>query len=233
MGLLASLHLGDKRFELRFDDAQHTLLVYGPPRHIELVAQALESLDQGATEGNERVVRVFPLRFASAGDRALGEVNLPGIASILRSLYSRTGTEQGAGDAQGSRPVSQKIKALQSVYGSGKMMPDLPSVSQEGMPAPDKSGVAISTRTLRSPVNFEEDQPNFEADEGTNSVIVQGRAHRMREYEALIHRLDQKPELVEVEVMIIDVSEDNVRSLGVDWSLKGSKGEFSVTSPGG
>lgn len=233
MGLLASLHLGDKRFALRFDDAQHTLLVYGPPRHIELIAQALESLDQGATEGNERVVRVFPLRFASAGDRALGEVNLPGISSILRGLYSRTSTEPGAGEAQGSRPVSQKIKSMQSVYGSGKMMPDLPSVSKESLPAPDKSGAAISTRTLRSPVNFEEDQPNFEADEGTNSVIVQGRAHRMREYEALIQRLDQKPVLVELEVMIIDVSEDNVRSLGVDWSLQGSGGKFSVTSPGG
>lgn len=234
MGLLASLHLGDKRFELRFDDAQHTLLVYGPPRHIELVAQALESLDQGATEGNERVVRVFPLRFASAGDRALGDVNLPGISSILRGLYSRIGTEPGGGEAQGSRPVSQKIKAMQSLYGSGKMMPDLPSASQESLPAPDKSGAAISTRTLRSPVNFEEDQPAFEADEGTNSVIVQGRAHRMREYEALIHRLDQKPVLVELEVMIIDVSEDNVRSLGVDWSYQGSKGgRFSVTSPGG
>lgn len=235
MGLLESLNLGDKRFALRFDDAQHTLLVYGPPRHVELVAQALESLDQGATEGNERVVRVFPLRFASAGDRSLGDANLPGIASILRGLYSRTGTEPGAGEAQGSRPVSQKIKAMQSVYGSGKMMPDLPAVSQEGLPMPDKSGTPPSMRTLRSPVNFEEDQPNFEADEGTNSVIVQGRAHRMREYEALIHRLDQKPMLVELEVMIIDVSEDNVRSLGVDWSLQvqGSGGKFSMTSPGG
>lgn len=234
MGLLESLNLGDKRFALRFDDAQHTLLVYGPPRHVELVTQALESLDQGATESNERVVRVFPLRFASAGDRVLGDVTLPGISSILRGLYSRTGTEPGAGEAQGSRPVSQKIRAMQSVYGSGKMMPDLPAVSQEGLPAPDKSGTPPSMRTLRSPVNFEEDQPAFEADEGTNSVIVQGRSHRMREYEALIRRLDQKPVLVEFEVMIIDVSEDNVRSLGVDWSYRAAGGNrYSVTSPGG
>ena len=231
-GLLESLNLGDKRFPLKFDDAQRTLLVYGPPRHIELVAQALDSLDQGATEGNERVVRVFPLRFASAGDRGLGEVNVPGVASILRGLYSRTGAEAGSGESQGSRPVSQKVKAMQSLYGSGKMMPDLPSASHEAMPAPDKSGGGISTRTLRSPVNFEEDQPAFEADEGTNSVIVQGRAYRMREYEALIRRLDQKPMLVELEAMIIDVSEDNVRSLGVDWSVQGSRGAFSVTSPG-
>ena len=232
IGLLESLNLGDKRFPLKFDEAQRTLLVYGPPRHVELVAQALDTLDQGASEGNERVVRVFPLRFASAGDRGLGEVNVPGVASILRGLYSRTGAEAGSGESQASRPVSQKIKAMQSLYGSGKLMPDLPSASHESLPAPDKSGAGQSTRTLRSPVNFEEDQPAFEADEGTNSVIVQGRAYRMREYEALIRRLDQKPVLVELEAMIIDVSEDNVRSLGIDWSVQGSRGQFSVNSPG-
>lgn len=232
MGLLDSLKLGDKRFPLKFDDAQRTLLVYGPPRHIELVSQALDSLDQGATDDNERVVRVFPLRFASAGDRGLGEVNVPGVASILRGLYSRTSAQAGAGEAQGSRAVSQKIKSMQSLYGSGKMMPDLPSAAQESQPAPDKSGAGISSRSLRSPVNYEEDQPNFEADEGTNSVIVQGRSYRMREYEALIRRLDQKPVLVELEAMIIDVSEDNVRSLGVDWQLRAGGSQLSVTSPG-
>jgi type III secretion protein C len=86
---------------------------------------------------------------------------------------------------------------------------------------------------LRSPVNFEEDQPRFEADEGTNAVIVQGRAYRMREYEALIQRLDQRPVLVELQAMIIDVSEDNARSLGIDWSVQGNRGQLSVTSPGG
>lgn len=232
VGLLDSLNLGDRRYPLKIDDAQQTLLVYGPPRHIELVAQAIESLDQGAAEGNERVVRVFSLRFASAGDRGLGEVSVPGIASVLRSVYAPGHADAAAGDSAGGRPVSQKIKAMQAIYGSGKMVPDLPSASKESLPAPDRSGSGASTRSLRSPVDFDEDQPNFEADEGTNSVIVQGRAYRMREYEALIRRLDQKPMLVELEAMIIDVSEDNVRSLGLDWSLQSSRSQISMTSPG-
>jgi len=36
--MLAALRLGDARFPLRFDDANQTLLAYGPPRHIELVS---------------------------------------------------------------------------------------------------------------------------------------------------------------------------------------------------
>ncbi|WP_343640931.1 type III secretion system outer membrane ring subunit SctC [Roseateles sp.] len=230
--LLNSLNLGDKRYPLRFNDAQRTLLAYGPPRHVELIAQALDSLDLGAAEGNERVVRVFPLRFASANDRLLGESNVPGVATILRNLYAAQSMQPDTVTGQPSNPVDQKIKAMQSMYGAGKLVPDLPSATQgAGGPPAEKPGQ--SGRMLRSPVNFEEDQPRFEADEGTNAVIVQGRAYRMREYEALIQRLDQRPVLVELQAMIIDVSEDNARSLGIDWSVQGNRGQLSVTSPGG
>ena len=231
--LLNSLNLGDKRYPLRFNDAQRTLLAYGPPRHIDLIAQALDSLDLGAAEGNERVVRVFPLRFASANDRLLGESNVPGVASILRNLYAAQSLQPDTVSGQPANPVDQKIKAMQSMYGAGKLVPDLPSAGQGHGPGAGADKPGQSARTLKSPVNFEEDQPRFEADEGTNAVIVQGRAYRMREYEALIQRLDQRPVLVELQAMIIDVSEDNARSLGIDWSVQGNRGQLSVTSPGG
>lgn len=228
--LLDSLGLASQRYPLKFNDAQKTLLVYGPPRQVELVAQALDSLDMGASEGNERVVRVFPLRFAAAGDRVLGELTVPGIATTLRSLYARTSTDgAGSGESsQASRTTAQKMKAMQSLAGGNKLMPDLPSASHDSKAAAaDKA----SQRGLRSPVDFDEDQPSFEPDEGTNAVIVQGRAYRMREYEALVRRLDQKPVLVELEAMIIDVSADDVKALGVDWSVQGSRATVSMTSP--
>jgi type III secretion protein C len=185
----------------------------------------------GASEGNERVVRVFPLRFAAAGDRVLGEVTVPGIATTLRSLYSKTSTD-GAGtgeSSQASRTMAQKMKAMQSLAGGNKLMPDLPAASHGTNAAADDK---TSQRGMRSPVNFDEDQPSFEPDDGINAVIVQGRAYRMREYEALVRRLDQKPVLVELEAMIIDVSADNAKSLGVDWSVQGARASVSVTSPG-
>jgi len=228
--LLDSLGLGSQRYPLKFNDAQQTLLVYGPPRQLELVASALDSLDLGASEGNERVVRVFPLRFAAAGDRVLGELTVPGIATTLRSLYARSSTDgAGSGESsQASRTTAQKMKAMQSLAGGNKLMPDLPSASRDAKAsAADKA----SQRGLRSPVDFDEDQPSFEPDEGTNAVIVQGRAYRMREYEALVRRLDQKPVLVELEAMIIDVSADDVKALGVDWSVQGSRATVSMTSP--
>jgi type III secretion protein C len=229
--LMHSLKLGDQRYPLKFDSAQKSLLVYGPPRHIELVASAIESLDIGATEGNERVVRVLPLRFASAGDRTLGEHTIVGVASILRSLYSGiapANTTPG-GLARSPRQLGGKIKALQAM-GPGKFMPEL-----NLKPPGDAGGAAAQTpaRSMQSPIDQIDDAPSFESDEGTNAVIVQGRANRMQEYADLVKQLDVQPELVELEATIIDVSTDNASSLGVDWAVRGQRSSVSVTSPAG
>jgi type III secretion protein C len=225
--LMRSLQLGDQRYPLKFDSLQRTLLVYGPPRHVELVASAIESLDIGATEGNERVVRVFALRFASAGDRRLGDHFIPGVASTLRSLYAGSAPLVPGEGGHAPRVVAGRLKAMQSI-GPGKFMPELQLKPQQPDAPPQPSA-----RSLQSPVDQVDDTPSFEADEGTNTVIVQGRANRMQEYADLIKRLDVQPELVELEATIIDISTDSVDELGVDWSLRGARSSVKSTSPPG
>ncbi len=115
--LLDSLQLGDARFPLRFNAAESTLLVYGPPRHVELIAAAIESLDVGAMGATARRCAV-PLRFASAGDRTFGQTRIRGVASVLTSLYS--GTTSGAqGDEDTPTSAGEihpgKLTALQGV----------------------------------------------------------------------------------------------------------------------
>ncbi|WKB51749.1 type III secretion system outer membrane ring subunit SctC [Eleftheria terrae] len=234
--LLDSLQIGDRRYPLRFNDAQKTLLAYGPPRHIELVRAALESLDTGAQESNRMVARVFPLRFASASDRALGESTIPGVASTLRSLFG--GPAEPEPDpraaARDPRAMAAKVKAMRSMYGSDRLVPELEHKAPDPAVATgEKPPLGTATRGLRSPVDFDDDQPTFQADEGTNSVVVYGRAHRMDEYGDIIRSLDVRPTLVELEAMIIDISDDSVESLGIDWSVRGNRGSLSVDSPGG
>lgn len=221
--LLVSLGLGDARYPLRFNDAQRTLLVYGPPRHVELVASALDSLDVGAAEGNDQVVKVFRLRYAAAGDRMLGETKLMGVVSMLRSLYSglpANGEENSLVNGEKKKPLGPRTSA-------GKLLPELPSATR---PAADRNE-ETAARGMRSPVNFEDDQPSFEADEGSNSVVVHGRAHRMRDYEMLIRRLDEKPVLVELEAMIVDVSADSVTQLGINWAASRRASSVSLVGP--
>ncbi len=221
--LLVSLGLGDTRYPLRFNEAQRTLLVYGPPRHVELVASALDSLDVGAAEGNDQVVKVFRLRYASAGDRTLGEAKVMGVVSTLRNLYAGM---PGPGDE--SLVNGERKKPLGPRTSAGKLLPELPSANRSASSErPDET----AARGMRSPVNFEDDQPSFEADEGSNSVVVHGRAHRMRDYEALIRRLDEKPVLVELEAMIVDISVDSVSQLGVNWAASRRGSSVSLVGP--
>jgi type III secretion protein C len=231
--LLTSLNLGDPRYALRFNDHEQTLLANGPPRHIELIGQALESLDTGAQERNNTVVRVFPLRYASASDRTAGNVTVPGLVSVLRGIYGGAPSPSDTKNPLGgnSRLVS-KMHAMRANYGSaGRLVPELPQRQDDGSsggmtgasPAGAAPEAAAAGRGLRSPLT-EEDQPWFEADEATNAVVVRGRPQRMPEYEYLIQRLDRRPQLVELEATIIDVNAESVSALGIDWNTRGRHG---------
>jgi type III secretion protein C len=231
-GLLTSLRLGDKRYPIRFDEANSTLYISGPPRHVELINAALDALDAGVSESAERTVRVFELQFASAADRQMGDVLIPGVASTLRKLYTEedSGTGRASSDAidQIKANVRKKQSAAVPMPRSSQFLPPLPRANA-------KDGSSTSEPTMSSKGggggDADDNPPRFEADEGNNAVIVQGRADRMAEYEALIRRLDQKPRLVELEATIIEVNSDSVEALGVNWSLRGSNGSVSLTSP--
>lgn len=235
--LLESLQLGDARFPLRFNAAESTLLVYGPPRHVELIAAAIESLDVGAMERNRKAVRVVPLRFASAGDRTFGQTRIRGVASVLSALYGGAPLgQEGEGDASPGDLQPEKVRALQGVMGRDTRLADImarkPAQVTAGQPSKPGAGGGAqgSARGLVSPVD-DDTPPTFQADEGTNAVIIHGRPQRMDEYVELIRRLDVQPVLVELEATIIDVSSDSIDSLGIDWSVRGSKGSFGVTQP--
>ncbi len=231
--MLASLNLGDRRYPLRYNAKEHTLMAYGPPRHIELVSAALESLDAGAAERDRVIVKVFPLHYASAGDRTVGGTRIPGLTTILRATYG-SGTspaETRANDPLGASRVTAKAQAMKNVFSAKG--DDQGKGGVEGAVAAANASRAPETgdqqRGLRSPVS-DEDSPGFEADEATNSIIVRGRISRMAEYGYLIHRLDRRPVLIELDATIIDVNSDSMASLGVDWSASGSHGSVSVSS---
>jgi type III secretion protein C len=234
--MLRSLKLADRRYPLRYDKVHNTLLVYGPPRHVELVSAAVESLDVGADENQQAVTRVFPLRYAWAADRTFGDKQVPGITSLLRGLYRSTGGTGGDSMSQTAASgdaFTKKAATISRMYGVDRLSPQIPQ-STAGAGAAgqtDKSLTGTAPRGVRSPLDDAQDSPSFQADEATNSVVVHGRRDRMGEYGDLIKRLDMKPTLIELEAMIIDVSSDSVDSLGVSWSASQGVNNVSLTAP--
>lgn len=245
--LLESLQLGDKRFPVKYNSKYSTLLVYGPPRHVELVSMAIESLDANATDGNRLQTRVFPLAFASACDRQLGTVTIPGVASVLRSLYSGGGTPSTSSSSalRGSKlrigihpsgPSTMEGMSSEAMRLSSMMTPTTYGNPLAPLQAPANSTAAGDSGTRGGMTSLDQGEipPSFQADEGINAVVVLAQGNKMRELQELIRRLDVKPVLVELEAMIIDVSADSLEELGVDWSLASRSGtRLSVDSPAG
>lgn len=221
-GMLATLKLDSTRYPIRFDRVNSTLLVYGPPRHVELVSMAIESLDAGALEGTRRIVRVFRLQHASAGDRMLGSVRVTGVATTLSALYG--GQRQRPVDllANAQRDARRQMaplnRAMQATDpdGRNRVLPDMKAVAPGG-----PAEAVAQARPLRSPLEGEPDDeaPVFEVDEASNAIIVLAKANRMAEISALIQNLDAPTTLVELEATFIEVATDNIDKLGIDWSL--------------
>ncbi len=232
--MLGSLGLGDERFPLRFNDANQTLLAYGPPRHIELVSTLLEQLER---DGHDRIgtsIRVVPLRYATAADQSFGNSHVAGLVSTLNSLFSSASTSAGDGSAApnggvDAHAISERLRSLQSSYGL-KMQGGSPSAAPTSKR--DDDGKANTLESAKPAEQLDAERPVFQAEPSSNSVIVRGMPDRMREYESLIRQLDTPQDLVEIEASIIDVSSDDFESLGIDWSFSVNGVQRLAMTPG-
>jgi type III secretion protein C len=223
-----SFGLGDSRFPLRFNEAERTVLAYGPPRHIELVGIAVDTLAQG-NGADGKVIRVMPLRYAIAADQVAGDVRIKGLASTLNAAVSA-----GAGATDQASDVARKVlgpgfgvadrrEALNLTYGAKP---------QEGSTAGSPQRGGPQAPGAERPTAGAEDRPHFSADEATNSVIINASASRIDKYEALVRQLDVGQDMIEFEASIIDVSTDAFDSLGIQWDYSRAGGSRISLSPG-
>lgn len=77
------------------------------------------------------------------------------------------------------------------------------------------------------------------ADAGTNSLIISAPARVMQDMNAVIDRLDIRRAQVQVDAIIVEVSERRASELGVTWAAQGAQTDspiggtnFSATAPG-
>jgi type III secretion protein C len=239
--MLSTLGLGDARFPLRFNEAEQTLLAYGPPRHIELVQTVIDTLDGGARDQVGKSIQVFPLKYAFAADRVFGTTRLQGLAATLNNLFSNdratTGPiSPGIGEAPRN---NDKRRSAELTFGM-KPPEAEPAHGTRRDGVRDAAGRLLAGES--EPETFNRDsgkdrgeRPYFQAEEASNSIIVRGVPERMKHYEALIRQLDVPQDLVEIEASIIDISSDEVEALGIEWDFTGTRSRAIVSpgSPGG
>jgi type III secretion protein C len=213
---LNRLQVWDKRYPLVVSQGENSVFVSGPKRYVEMVRQIVKSIDYRASQVDHAEVRMFPLRYAWANDLRLtrdgAPTVVPGVVATLRSLYGSRGGSASpvGGNGTGATQVPRMKSAKAAAAAANASPPSSDAPAAEGN---DTSG-AWSTAI---------DAPQFQADARMNAVLVRDVPERMAQYAQLIASMDAKPRLVEIELTIMDISDDSVDKLGVDWRAHGTQ----------
>lgn len=217
---LERMQVPDSRYPITINDAEGTLMVSGPKRYVETVRAAVRAVDDRSIADERAEIQLFPLKYSWASDfrinRAGKEMTVPGVVTVLRNLYGRNrAPATGTGPSLStSRGATRQAKLRMGEGGGGGM----------GIPSADPSqmldAMGGGEMGLGTQNNWGSGQlPQFQADTRLNAVIVRDTPDKMAQYRRLIESLDVKPRLVEIEVTIMDISQADLDSLGVDWRL--------------
>jgi type III secretion protein C len=236
---LAQLGVLDARFPISYDRAHGTARVSGPKRYVELVKESLAAIAQNdaglsaAAEGDNTPtqIRIFPLRYAWAADFTYSadgqDHTLPGIVSVLRDLYHSNRPVTGAPSAR-----QTKLERLRGMgYFRDEQVPGSEPERLTAVAPRQDAGAAADSNYQTVAAQAELNLPQFQADGRMNAVIVRDVPEHMEFYEQVIKLLDVKPALVEIEARVLEVSEDAIDTLGVDWRARSGSASLSL-SPG-
>lgn len=216
---LERMQVPDSRYPITINDAEGTLMVSGPKRYVETVRAAVRAVDDRSIADERAEVQLFPLKYSWANDfrinRSGKEITVPGVVSVLRSLYGRNRLPPlGAPNAGSSRGATRMAK-LRTGDGGGMGMPS----ADPGQVLDSMGGNGVINTDAQANPWGSNQLPQFQADTRLNAVLVRDTPDRMAQYRRLIESLDIKPRLVEIEVTIMDISQEDLDSLGVDWRL--------------
>ncbi|RQR26645.1 type III secretion system outer membrane ring subunit SctC [Burkholderia sp. Bp9142] len=229
---LQAMQIPDKRYTLVINDRANSVYVAGPRRYVELVRQAVGSVGDPSANGAHADIRAFRLRYGWASDftinRSGKEVTVPGVATILRRLFGKGG---GTNELPSSTPLGQAARQVKLGSGLTIAVPRLDFPDIAGGPRQGGYGGADGAAGGFSPFSNgggADTLPQIVADPAINAVIVRDLPENMYRYQSLINQLDERPRIVEINVTIIDINEDSLDSLGIDWRLHTTHGDVQI-----
>ncbi|NTY37476.1 type III secretion system outer membrane ring subunit SctC [Burkholderia diffusa] len=245
---LRQIGIDDKRFPVYYDEASGTVLISGPAQFVQIVTDIAQRLDTLTGRRNGSTIRIFKLMHAWAADRNVqidgSTVAIPGVATVLANLYrvrGRTGTSQPT-----AGPGVQRVQSMNDVsggaYGDNRLMPPLPPSMKggergdafaKGIQSGGESG-GSRTAAAGGPPQTEDrsegsdELPIIQPDPTTNSVLIRDMPDRLAQYAPLIRQLDVQPKLIEIQAHIMEIDDEVLREIGVDWSAHNSHGDIQT-----
>lgn len=155
----------------------------------------------------------------------------------MQPMRDATGSTAGGGLEGGINPPLP-----QSMNGVSTPAPGLAGLlngmSAGGAPAamPSLQNYTLSSNDSLGGLGYEpgnaiagaKSLPVIEPDPRTNSVLIRDVPQRLPQYQELIDRLDVKPKLIEIEAHIIEIDDNALKQIGVDWRAHNSHVDFQT-----
>lgn len=230
----------------------NSIVVTDTSSNIHHLARIIEKLD---VAGLKEDASVFPLRFASAQvlSEQIDRIMAGESALSASSGRNRTDVQSQAGlrilpdertnslivvanahDTQAIRELVEKLDVERSIGSNNVHVVYL----QNAQAKETAQSLTAALANLKVSGAIEAAQPvQVTADESTNALVVAASPQDFEVISQIIEKLDIVREQVLVEMLIVEVTEDSVKEIGVDWatldqSVDGSARGFALTNFG-
>ncbi|HLP42598.1 MAG TPA: type III secretion system outer membrane ring subunit SctC [Fibrobacteria bacterium] len=204
-GALRESGIWDDRYPVHAARSDDAVFVSGPPRFVDLVIETANRLEAKAMESaptmaDGQMVRIFPLRYAWAGDVTFGQdaakqMTVPGVATLLNGLINK--------DPLSNTPPWGRPDGSASIRGLSQKSEDRP---------PEQLMAAMFAASQQA-----RGRTSIFADSRTNSVVIKDSKENLQRFQSLVNSLDVPSGMVEITAAIIDLTDGSVRDLGLEW----------------
>ncbi len=214
--------------------SSNALIIVDTSENIVRLQGVLSEIDRDTSTS-----RTFPLQYASAGE----------VAQILTNLANDTSEEGGRPSRMSIVPVeasnSVLIRAEPSILNRlAQVVAELDRIGEANsglsvisLNHGDAEEIAILLREVENAQSETEGTTRPGATisfhKPTNSIIISGNADIQRTLKSVIAQLDVRRAQVLVEAIIVEVSDNTARELGIQYFLTGTEGNnvpFSATN---
>lgn len=187
------------------------IIASGAPKMIELMENMTENMQFYKNIDMDIMdVRIFPLKHAWAEDKSIGNLSIPGVATMLNNILGKNIEEKS--------PITPKrndsAKKIKSVGEEAKSESEN-SDTQDKTVLPEGGLITTDTRQ--------------------NAIIVKDYSKNLPMYENVIHKLDVPLELIEIEAVIVNINKNCGFSMGLnklEFNFKNGKEHIHFQSLG-
>ncbi len=205
----------------------NTLVVVDYASNMKRVSEVVAKLDEDKTIVETIALANIPAKEMEGILNGLGDqyaMNFKAVSADSTNAIVVRGEELGVKKAV---QVAKKLDATERVRDNIRVIPLSNAKASEIMPVLEKLGGALTEQKDLSNTKI---APTISAHEQTNSLVISADYEMLNALERVVAALDVRRPQVMVEALVVEMSDDAVDELGLQFVVSGTDGEIPFAS---